>query len=69
MQLLFGGLLNRYEGSHYKDLLWAEKAPFVYGNRYSYEGLNTKEEAAGYGKLTWQFALNGACLPMYNSVT
>ena len=39
-----------------KICLWAEKAPFVYGNRYSYEGLNTKEEAAGYGKLTWQFA-------------
>ena len=56
VRLLFGGLLNRYEGSHYKDLLWAEKAPFVYGNRYSYEGLNTKEEVAGYGKLTWQFA-------------
>lgn len=51
--LLVGGALNRYEGAHIKDLLWAEKAFVAYQQNYAYEGLNTKEEASGFAKLTY----------------
>ena len=54
LEIIFGGLANRYEGSHYKDLLWAEKASFTYGNRYSYEGINPKGELSAFTKITWQ---------------
>ena len=53
IDLLVGGALNRYQGAHIKDLLWAEKAYTSYKNNYSYEGLNTKEEASGFAKLTY----------------
>lgn len=56
VDLILGGALNRYEGAHFKELLWAEPALPMYKNRYKYEGLNRKEEASGYAKLTYQVA-------------
>ncbi len=53
IDLLIGGALNKYQGAHIKELIWAEKATFAYPYQYKYEGLNTKEEASGFAKLSY----------------
>ncbi len=48
-----GGALNRYEGSHYGDVIWSKYGFFPHNYRW-YENDGTKDEFSSYMKVNYQ---------------
>lgn len=51
----FGGAINRYDGRHFGELIWAQNASINFGKQRFYEGKSTKTDISLYGKLDYEF--------------
>jgi iron complex outermembrane receptor protein len=51
----FGGAINRYDGRHFGELIWAQNAAINFNNQRFYEGKSTKTDISLYGKLDYEF--------------
>lgn len=55
MDFIFGASGNKYEGRHFREILWAEKHLISYKNKYQDEK-TLKKEGSAFAKLSWQIA-------------
>lgn len=55
LNITFGGSLNRYDGQHYGEFIWAQYSQGSNMNDRFYEGASTKTDASVYIKSTYKF--------------
>jgi iron complex outermembrane receptor protein len=48
LHLIFGGALNRYDGRHFGEIIWAEQAPMASHHQRFYENTAIKNDGSGY---------------------